>query len=277
MQINMTAHYGNDDLTDRVLAYLQQRGVDLEDLQDRDLLTLDQFHIGGRKSTRKLARMASIDSTTLLLDIGCGIGGAARSLCQDFGCQVRGIEPVSSYCDLATLLTRKAGLAGKIDFYCGAATSLPFGDDTFDVVWMQHVHMNVQDKPIMFAEIARVLREGGRLAIHEAFAGPTTPAFYPVPWASTDAMSHLCRWEDYLALAGAAGLRLGVEEETSAEALTQLRAGESLQQEPPGLALLVNADFAELTRNLGRNLEDQRVTIRMATLAKQAPTRGATR
>ena len=41
--------------------------------------------------------------------------------------------------------------------------------------------MNVATKGRLYAEIRRVLRPGGRMAMHEFLAGPVSPIHFPVP------------------------------------------------------------------------------------------------
>ena len=46
----------------------------------------------------------------------------------------------------------------------GSALDMPFPDDSFDVVWMQNVGMNIADKHKLYGEIYRVLKPDGRYA-----------------------------------------------------------------------------------------------------------------
>jgi ubiquinone/menaquinone biosynthesis C-methylase UbiE len=68
---------------------------------------------------------------------------------------------------------------------------LPFDDGSFDVVWTEHVQMNIGDKPAFYREIARVTRRKGLLLFHDIFAGDGGPLHYPVPWAEEPAISFL--------------------------------------------------------------------------------------
>jgi ubiquinone/menaquinone biosynthesis C-methylase UbiE len=66
----------------------------------------------------------------------------------------------------------------------GSALDLPFPADSFDVVWMQNVGMNIPDKRKLYAEIYRVLKPGGRYAFQEMAAGKAATAYFPLPWAT---------------------------------------------------------------------------------------------
>jgi hypothetical protein len=58
-------------------------------------------------------------------------------------------------------------------------------------VWTQNSGMNIEDKPRLYAGIARVLRPGGRLATQEPVAGPVQPPYFPLMWAADAAGSFL--------------------------------------------------------------------------------------
>jgi ubiquinone/menaquinone biosynthesis C-methylase UbiE len=70
-------------------------------------------------------------------------------------------------------------------------TRLPFSDAAFDIVFSQHVQMNVADKARLYAEARRVLAAAGRLAIWGITAGaPASPATRcPGPTSRTAATS----------------------------------------------------------------------------------------
>lgn len=73
----------------------------------------------------------------------------------------------------------------------GSALDVPFTDGTFDRVWTQHATMNIAEKERLYQEIHRVLKPGGRLAMHEMMAGAVQPIRFPVPWARHPSVSFL--------------------------------------------------------------------------------------
>ncbi len=76
------------------------------------------------------------------------------------------------FVDTAVRLTEHCGLRSKISFRQGDVADLPFGDESFDIVWRQNVTMNVEDKPRLFAEAFRVLRPGRRYTFSHAAGDP---------------------------------------------------------------------------------------------------------
>ena len=126
-----------------------------------------------------------------LLDLGVGVGGPARTLAAERGCEVVGADLTEEYLHLAGELTERAGPRGRARFVCADSRELPFRDAAFDVVWSQHATMNVPEARELLAAARRVLRPGGRLVLHEVCAGPEAPPHFPVPWAGEPSISHL--------------------------------------------------------------------------------------
>ena len=192
-QVNeaIQTHYTRADLGDVTLAALEKAGKDVNRLTPEDLAPIDQFHIRGRTATLELARAAGLDAAKHVLDVGSGVGGTSRCLAKEFCCRVTGIDLTDEYCRAASMLSAKTGLAHLVDYRQGDATKLPFDDQTFDVVWTEHVAMNIPDKTRLYKEMHRVLKPGGTLAIYDVLAGPSAPVLFPVPWAGTPDTSFL--------------------------------------------------------------------------------------
>lgn len=93
-----------------------------------------------------------------MLDAGCGTGRFAAALADSGLARVWGVDRSPEMLAVARAKTRRAG------FKEGRLESLPFRDGWFDaaVAWLV-VHL--VDRPAAFAELRRVLRPGGRLAV----------------------------------------------------------------------------------------------------------------
>ncbi len=186
---------------------LRSIGKDPERLSPDELAPLDQFHIGGKFSTLAIARAAGIHRGQKLLDVGGGLGGPARSLAKELGCEVTVLDLTEEFCQVGRELTRRCGLGDKVRFVHGNATQMPFAPSSFDVVWSQHSSMNIPGKAELYSEIARVLKPGGKYVLHEVYAGPTEPVLYPAPWASPPEISCLIAADEGRKLLQAAGFR----------------------------------------------------------------------
>jgi sarcosine/dimethylglycine N-methyltransferase len=265
----VSAHYGRGGLEARVLTALRELGKDQGRVAPADLAPLDQFHIRGREATLELARLAALKAGAHVLDVGGGIGGPARTLAADFGCRVTVVDLTEEFCRVGALLTERTGLTGRVDFRHGDALALPVKDGEFDVVWTQHSSMNIPDKPRLSREVFRALRPGGRLAIHEIFAGPEAPIHFPVPWASEPGLSHLETPEAARARLAAAGFVEGAWRDVTAEAAAWFR--ERLSQPPGalGLHLVLGEGAPAMLRNVLRNLEERRVVVAEGTFDRR--------
>jgi len=132
------------DLGDDILDALEAAGKDVDALSREDIASFDEFHIRGLEATREVADLAEIKAHSRVLDVGCGIGGPARTLASEYGCDVVGIDIVEEYCRAATLFTERVELTDKVSFQHVNALDLPFEDEEFDVVWFEHSLPNIE-------------------------------------------------------------------------------------------------------------------------------------
>lgn len=102
---------------------------------------------------------AGVGEGTVLLDVGCGSGVAAR-IAHERGAKVSGLDAVAPSIEIA----RERVPEG--DFRVGELEALPYGDDTFDVVTGFGAFQYAADPVNALREARRVLRPGGTLAIH---------------------------------------------------------------------------------------------------------------
>jgi len=175
----LNEHYGVTDLGDDILDALEAAGKDVDALSREDIASFDEFHIRGLEATREVADLAEIKAHSRVLDVGCGIGGPARTLASEYGCDVVGIDIVEEYCRAATLFTERVELTDKVSFQHVNALDLPFEDEEFDVVWFEHSLPNIEATDVAIEETSRVLRPGGTLALYELCAGPGGGPVFP--------------------------------------------------------------------------------------------------
>jgi SAM-dependent methyltransferase len=244
----------------RIEQALIAAGQDLSHLAPADLGALEDFHTMGRIATGQLAEVAGITARDRVLDAGAGIGGTARFLAAQYGCQVTAIDLTQEYCETASWLNELTGLAGKITVRPGDVTALPFADATFDVVTSQHVQMNVADKARLYAEARRVLVAGGRLAIWDITAGTPGEIHYPLPWADQPGRSHLVPAGYLRDAIEAAGFTVDHWADLTGPAVSLMQAVLSRPPAPLGLHAFV-PDFATKAGNLTQGLATGRLRV----------------
>ncbi|CDX15359.1 Methyltransferase type 11 [Mesorhizobium sp. ORS 3324] len=254
-------HYRATGLTERLKAALAVLGPEEQQLKPEQLAALDQFHTRGLAATAELAKLAGITADMSVLDVGSGIGGPARFLAANYGCNVVGIDLSEPFVEAAEYLTARTGQSAKVSFRAGSALALPFDDRRFDVVLLQHVAMNIADRPLLYREIRRVLKPGGKFATFDVVLNGGEP-HYPVPWAKTPGESFLLSAAATREAIEQAGFGPLAEQDDTAVAKTwfaELRASGP----PPSLNLgvVMGAGFVDLASNLGRNLMEGRLGV----------------
>src|SRR3984893_898023 len=253
-------HYRATGLTERLKAALARLGPEDQQLTPQQLAALDQFHTRGLAATAELAKLAGITAGMSVLDVGSGGGGPARFLAATYGCAVAGVDLSEPFVDAARYLTGRTGQSGQVSFQTASALELPFDDGRFDVALLQHVAMNISDRPRLYREIRRVLKSGGKFATFDVVLNSGEP-HYPVPWARTPATSFLLTAVATREAIEPAGFRtLTWQDDTEAARawFAQLRVS---GPPPLNLGVVMGPDFAQLAANLGRNLMEGRLGI----------------
>lgn len=145
---------------ERVKAMFSQI-VSRYDLMNR-IMTFGQ-DVGWRRIAVRLARPAG----ALALDVGTGTGDLAIELARADARSVVAVDFVEEMLPVARRKVGDAGVASRIQLLNGDALRLPFADATFDCVVNGFVLRNVADLRVGLAEMARVLKPGGRLVCLE--------------------------------------------------------------------------------------------------------------
>src|SRR5262249_60285202 len=103
------SHYRATGLIERLKGALAAFGPEHQALAPERLGPLDQFHTRGLAATTDLARLAGIEADMTVLDVGSGIGGAARILAGTYRRRGAGGGPTEPLLETPRRLTRPAG------------------------------------------------------------------------------------------------------------------------------------------------------------------------
>jgi sarcosine/dimethylglycine N-methyltransferase len=233
-------------------------GKDLSHLRPADLGPLEDFHTMGRIATSQLVDLIDMTGDDQVLDAGSGIGGTARFVADKCRCRVSAVDLTEEYCETARWLNRLVGLDDRISVRRADVTELPFADATFQVVFSQHVQMNVADKSRLYQEARRVLADGGRLAMWDITSGGSADPDYPLPWADQPDLTHLATPDQLRAVVESAGFAIEHWNDLTDQAASTMKMFLGLPPDPLGLHVNV-PNFAEKAQNLTRALGDGRL------------------
>ncbi len=256
-------HYTTGSLLERIKAGLAALGADPESPKPEDLKPVDEFHIGGVQATKDLLAQVEVPADARVLDIGSGLGGAARLMATNFGAKVTGVDLTPEYVETSRALSALAGVDG-VEFIHGSALDLPVDSGSYDLATLFHVGMNIADKATLMREAKRALRRGGFFAVYEVMQVPGGGDLpYPLPWAETPDFSFTATPDEYVAAAEAAGFKVVASRgrrEFAIAFFEKFRAALAASGPPPlGLHLLMGETAKQKVAHMLKSITENRI------------------
>lgn len=152
---------------------------------------------------------AQICASDKILDAGCGIGGSAIYLAKSVGCQVTGINLSENQLKEARKYASLNQVDGLVNFTKADYLSMPFPDESFDVVWAIESVFHTPDKCTFFEEAFRVLKPNGRIVLADYLLNREVPSKVEQnlleKWYDGYAIPSLQLWDDFEAQIKASG------------------------------------------------------------------------
>lgn len=205
-------------------------------------LVNDILSLGQTRRWRKLV-VAGINAKPdeKVLDLAAGTGASSLPIAKS------GALVVPCDFSLGMLRVGKAHHP-QLDFTAGDALKLPFNDEVFDVVTISFGLRNVADMDLALAEMARVLKPGGRLLICEF----SHPVFKPFRLIYTEYLMRALPW---------------IARHTSSNPDAYVYLAESIRAWPNQAALAARIEAAGFTNLAWRNLTGGIVALHRGTRA----------
>jgi demethylmenaquinone methyltransferase / 2-methoxy-6-polyprenyl-1,4-benzoquinol methylase len=126
------------------------------------------------------ARSAENAAPGLILDVASGTAGVAIQLARQAPARVVGVDLTEQMLRQGKHNVATSALAERIALTCGRAEQLPFPDARFDALTFTYLLRYVDDPQATLAELARVVKPGGRVASLEFCVPPS--AFWHAAW-----------------------------------------------------------------------------------------------
>lgn len=258
---SVTDHYLHGNLLNAIKTALPAIGKTIQTVTVEDLAPVDEFHIGGRLATDNLLNQLNFKQQSYLLDVGCGLGGAARYVSSKYKHQVAGIDLSTEYIETGNSLSSWLNLDKHVSLLQGSALSMPYKNNSFDGGYMLHVGMNIDDKVALFTEIFRVLKPGTTLGIYDIMRQNDGELIYPVPWATNSSTSKLATSTHYVNALKQAGFEVLLENDRrdfSLDFFKKLqKRNDSKQSKPPlGLHILMQENTVNKISNMIENIKN---------------------
>ena len=200
--------YLHGALLSAIKSALDKMGKSTGRLSIADLAPVDEFHIGGQVATERFMVQLELTKNVRVLDVGCGLGGAARFAVETYQCRVEGIDLSQEYIDTGNTLCEWVQMEQQINLQQGSALDIAFDDNYFECAYMMHVGMNIEDKAQLFRELYRVLKPGAILGVYDVMRQEQGELAFPVPWAASSATSYLATPNNYIKAMTEAGFHL---------------------------------------------------------------------
>jgi SAM-dependent methyltransferase len=226
----------------------------------------DELHPGGVATTRRALELIGLAAGERLLDVASGTGASAVLAAREFGSIVTGIDYGTEAVGRAQSAADAACLRDQVAFIVGDAEALPYGEGEFDAVLCECSVCTFPDKARAIAEMCRVLRPGGRVAISDVVVDPERlPAELIGPLATIGCVGSALPVAGYQELLVAAGLRpIAVESHGEDAAAFAGRVEDRLR----------GARLLGLDRAAGSPIEI-RTAIELVAIARRAISEGA--
>lgn len=170
-------------------------------------LLSDELHPGGEATTRRALELIGLAAGERLLDVASGTGASAVLAAREFGCLVAGVDYGADAVRVAQRTADAAGVCDQVAFIVGDAEAIPYGEGEFDAILCECSICTFPDKARAIAEMCRVLRPGGRVAISDVVVDPERlPAELTGPLATIACVGSALSVAGYQELLVAAGL-----------------------------------------------------------------------
>ena len=177
-------------------------------------LAEDIFHPGGEELTNRTVAAMNLPAGAAIADLGCGTGTTAMMLARYYDFRVSAVD--ISAANIERAVRRMGTDHATVRFFQADAHQLPFNDSELDGIIAECTFSLFSEQETVLAEIRRVLKPGGKLAVTDMATSGALPediAGVLAPWTClADAVDQ----ETYMEMFLAAGFKIQAMADESA-------------------------------------------------------------
>jgi ubiquinone/menaquinone biosynthesis C-methylase UbiE len=121
------------------------------------------------QESEEIPQRLHLNSSSNVLEIGCGSGRYALQVAGQVGCRIVGVDINAAAIENANHLAAAQNLSSQVKLQVAdVSRPLAFGDAAFDAVFSNDVLCHVRGRLALLQEIFRVLKPGGRFLFSDA-------------------------------------------------------------------------------------------------------------
>ena len=147
----------NQYATDSILKYEQVYGEDF-------------VSPGGKEMAREFIEKLKLQPNSKVLDVGCGLGGSAFLMAEQFELSVDGIDLSQNMIRIAQKKLASYGLSDRVTLSIADCMDIE-ATDHYDAVYSRDVFLHISDKLSLFKVLYRSLKQQGKLLFTDYCCG----------------------------------------------------------------------------------------------------------
>jgi cyclopropane fatty-acyl-phospholipid synthase-like methyltransferase len=118
---------------------------------------------GGEEHILNMVKFFALNPSMSVLDLGAGLGGAARTMSQHFGVWVSGLEADKDLAEAGMAISTKSGMGKKAVIEHFDPEDLQVKQKSIDCVFSKEFFYTIADKPAFLRAVENVMKPRGQL------------------------------------------------------------------------------------------------------------------